>query len=113
VIDKYTFPYNTTHKKRYVKFSDGTVARNQRSGHSCVRADNEPMEAPERASFCAVSKGVLSVNLVLKISADESDCGFQCSGMRRSRFCSVDTKVFILCALAHKTTSRAGGIKKL
>ena len=62
---------------------DGTLAGNQRSGHPCVHPDDEPVEAPARASFCADSKGASSAGLVQKMDGDESDCSFE------NGYCSV------------------------
>ena len=74
------------------ELGEGTLAGNQRSGHPCLHSDDEPVEAPEGASFCADSKSASSVSLVQRIGGDEPDCSFMCRGEFENGYCSVDHK---------------------
>jgi hypothetical protein len=72
------------------ELSDGTLTGDQRSDYPCLHSDDEPVEAPARASFCAFSKSISSAGLVQRTSGDGSACSSVCRGRLKNSYCSAD-----------------------
>ena len=63
------------------------------SGYPYLHSDDEPVEAPSRASFFTVSKDASSAGLVQRTSGAEPAYSLVCRAKFENVYCSAHTKL--------------------